>query len=176
MSPTLDDDESSKLDGKEEEANLKRYPMRGGKQPVHKEPTKKKRKGATMPPREQGRVKIREPAKRPSGRRYVAPGNSKDEDEEETLQHRAMCMAAPTPTIKASNKEAQETVDREATADEVPELGQEAPAGVATTISPKTMGSSRPPPSFSRTATATIGQGCSGWPCKFRPSIKQSDL
>ncbi|CAD6265891.1 unnamed protein product [Miscanthus lutarioriparius] len=66
-SPTLDDNESSELDGEEEEATPKHYPTRGGKQPVHKEPPKKKRKGTTTPPRKQGWVKIREPTTRPSG-------------------------------------------------------------------------------------------------------------
>lgn len=68
VSPTPDDNESSELDGEEEEAIHKRYQTRGGKQLVRKgPPKKKKRKVAAMPPRKQGGVKIKEPATRPSG-------------------------------------------------------------------------------------------------------------
>jgi len=93
------------LDEEEEEAVPKRYQAKSGKQLVHKEPTKKKRKGAATP-RKEGRVNIREPAVRPSGRRYVASSDSNDVDVEETLQHRMTHMATPSPTTRASSQEA----------------------------------------------------------------------
>ena len=99
----MDDSESSELDSKEEKVVPKHKQMKGGKQPVHKEPAKKKRKVVATPTCKHGGVKIREPATRPSGRRYVVMADSDDEDEEEMLQQRATRMAPPNPTTRASS-------------------------------------------------------------------------
>lgn len=100
--PTLDDSKSSELDS-EEEVNPKRKQSEGGKQPIHKEPTKKKRKTAATPPHMQSGVKIGVPATRSSSRKYVAPPSSDDDDEEGMLQQRAARMAPPSPTTRASS-------------------------------------------------------------------------
>lgn len=113
-------------------------------------------------------MKIRELTVHPSGQRYVAPSDFDDEEEEETLKYRIVRMATPLqppgrPTEKPKSVLTMDT-------DEVPEPEQETPMGKRATTSLETVGVSRPPLRFARTA---LGQGSSDKPRRFKASVRR---
>ena len=141
--PASEDTGSTGPNGEEEEEAIpdRCQGLRSGKQPVQEGPADKKRKrGAAASSHPRGGVQLK-----PIRRQYRAASDSdEDEEDRETLRERAACKATPASPIpltevpsptKSARLEEETGRQTQSPAghgdDEVPEPGQDVPAGVA---------------------------------------------